>query len=544
MAVTAAKPEVFSRKASGLVRVMSPWSAFIYNFLAMGIIFPWIYVEAPVLFPGVSVWMACLIGMLIELPIAVAYVWVASAMPRSGGDYVFQSRVFGGAAAFPIVLSGIVFWQALGLALLGWQFALLGLSPLFMGLGVHYQDAGLINAAVWVQSRTGIVVVSLAASGLMALLTISGLKNFVRVQYFMFLFTAIFIVVMIAQFLRTSPDSFATAMNHFAAIANNNPNYYAWLQHDVSSTGYDLMPKFAIGATLLAAPIAWMSTQWATYSVEQGGEIKGGKVFKNQFFMLVGSLIAVGIIMAVIAATEQRAVGTSFFHAASASFFGGVTKSGQGIGNVLPFPATLAIVISPNPVIVILVCVGIMACAMQMFCNIFIGATRIMVGMSLDGVLPTWVSEINGRTRTPVNAHIVYWIIGVIMILGWNYVGFWSKMTLGIIFAPGYVFMFSSLAAALLPYRAKALYESSPGSHIQLGGIPVVTILGLIGFVFALGVEIAFLVNPKYGLTGTASYVFLAGVFIVCVVGYWIGRQYQKGRGIDLSYAFQEVPPE
>jgi APA family basic amino acid/polyamine antiporter len=544
MAVSTAKPEVFSRKASGLVRVMSPWSAFIYNFLAMGIIFPWIYVEAPVLFPGVSVWMACLIGMLIELPIAVAYVWVASAMPRSGGDYVFQSRVFGGAMAFPIVLSGIVFWQAIGLALLGWQFALLGLSPLFMGLGVHYQSVGLINAAVWVQSRTGIVIVSLVISGLMAILTISGLKNFVRVQYFMFLFTAIFIVVMIAQFLRTSPATFATAMNHFSAVANDNPNYYAWLQHDVSATGYDLFPKFAIGATLLAAPIAWMSTQWATYSVEQGGEIKGGKVFKNQFVILVGSLIVVGFIMALIAWSEQRAVGTGFFHAASASFYGGVSQSGQGIGNVLPFPATLAIVISPHPIIVILVCVGIMMCALQMACNIFIGATRIMVGMSLDRVLPTWISKVNGRTRTPVNAHVVYFFIGVIMILGWNYVGFWSKMTFGIIFAPGYVFTFSALAAALLPYRAKALYEASPGARYKVAGIPVVTIVGLIGFVFGLSVEIAFLVNPKYGLTGTLAYVFLAAVFVACVVGYWIGRGYQKGKGIDLSYAFLEVPPE
>jgi len=44
MATAAAKPEVFSRKASGLSRVMSPWSAFMYNFLTMGVIFPWTFV--------------------------------------------------------------------------------------------------------------------------------------------------------------------------------------------------------------------------------------------------------------------------------------------------------------------------------------------------------------------------------------------------------------------------------------------------------------------------------------------------------------------
>ena len=45
-------------------------------------------------------------------------------------------------------------------------------------------------------------------------------------------------------------------------------------------------------------------------------------------------------------------------------------------------------------------------------------------------------------------------------------------MTLGVTFACGYVFAISCLAAALLPYRAKALYEASPGAKYTLGGYP------------------------------------------------------------------------
>ena len=47
-----ARPEVFTRKASGLVRVMSPYSAFVYNILTMGIIFPWVFLISPTAFPG------------------------------------------------------------------------------------------------------------------------------------------------------------------------------------------------------------------------------------------------------------------------------------------------------------------------------------------------------------------------------------------------------------------------------------------------------------------------------------------------------------
>ncbi|HLB61313.1 MAG TPA: APC family permease, partial [Actinomycetota bacterium] len=92
----AAAPQVFTRRASGLVRVMSPYSAFIYNILTMGVIFPWTYIWAPAAFQGSNLTLGILFAFLFELPIALAYVWLATALPRSGGDYVFQSRVFGG----------------------------------------------------------------------------------------------------------------------------------------------------------------------------------------------------------------------------------------------------------------------------------------------------------------------------------------------------------------------------------------------------------------------------------------------------------------
>ena len=544
MEATAAKPEVFSRKASGLSRVMSPWSAFIYNFLTMGVIFPWTFVWAPEAFPGVAVWMACLFATLLELPIALAYVWMATAMPRSGGDYVFQSRVLGGAVGFPIVMSGFVIWILQWLALAGWLFANLGLAPLFLGLGVHYHSTGLINAGIWAEGKSGIVTVSIIGMALMATLLTSGFKNYVRLQYLMFIGTGVIVVIMLAQFLRTSPEHFAVAINHFNGIVDKNPHYYSWLQHDVSSTGFNISPKFALGATLLAAPIAWTSTQWATYSVEQGGEIQGARVFKNQMFIIVGSLIAVGIVLALIAWAEQRAVGTGFFNAASASYYGAISKSGTGIGSVLPFPGVLAIVISPNPIITVLVAFGFMLASLQITCNCYIGCTRIMVGMSLDRTLPAWFSKVSSRFRTPVNAHVVYFALGVLWCIGYNYSASWYSLTLGVTFAAGYVFVFSSLAAALLPYRAKALYEAAPGASLKLLGIPLVTIFGLIGFVAGMGAEIAFVTKSGYGLKGTTPYIVVAAIIAACLVIYWIGRTYQKGKGIDVSYAFLEVPPE
>jgi len=288
----------------------------------------------------------------------------------------------------------------------------------------------------------------------------------------------------------------------------------------------------------------WTSLQWATYSVEQGGEIKGARVFKNQMFIIVGSMIAVGVVLALIAGTEERAVGTAFFNAVSHSYYYGVSASGDGIGSILPFPGMFAIVISNNWIITILVAVSFMLASLQITCNCYIGMTRVMVGMSLDRTLPAWFSKVNPRFRSPVNAHVIYFVLGCVCIYGYNYWASWYTMTLGVTFACGYVFTISCLAAALLPYRAKALYEASPGAKYTLGGIPLVTIFGAIGFVFGLWALIMFLTKSAYGLTGRTPYIVVASIFIICVIGYVIGRAYNKGKGIDVNYAFLEVPPE
>src|SRR4030065_1283782 len=132
---TAAPAEVFVRKSSGLVAVMSPSAAFVYNILTMGLIFPWTYLWAPGALPGGKLVWGILLAMVVEIPIALVYVWLSTALPRSGGDYVFQSRVFGGGVAFSVVMSGYVIWILQWVALSGWLLACLGFGPLFLGLG-------------------------------------------------------------------------------------------------------------------------------------------------------------------------------------------------------------------------------------------------------------------------------------------------------------------------------------------------------------------------------------------------------------------------
>src|SRR2546429_4845468 len=125
-----AQVQVFTRRASGLVRVMSPYSAFAYNVLNIGVIFPWVYITTIALYPNANVWLGIIITGLFTAFLAVVYAGLASAMPRTGGDYVFQSRTlrpwFGFATVAMMILTFFLQWQARG----GWALFLLALVPL------------------------------------------------------------------------------------------------------------------------------------------------------------------------------------------------------------------------------------------------------------------------------------------------------------------------------------------------------------------------------------------------------------------------------
>jgi amino acid transporter len=84
---------------------MSFWDGFIYNFLAMGVIFPWVYAYAPGKFPGANLEIAIILTLLAQLPISFSYAFLSTILPVSGGDYIYQTRAFG-KIGFVSVMSG------------------------------------------------------------------------------------------------------------------------------------------------------------------------------------------------------------------------------------------------------------------------------------------------------------------------------------------------------------------------------------------------------------------------------------------------------
>lgn len=614
MATLSATPEVFTRKASGLVRVMSPYSAFVYNILTMGLIFPWTYLWAPGALPGGRLVWGILLAMLIEIPIAFAYVWLSTALPRSGGDYVFESRVFGGGTAFTVVMSGYVIWILQWVALSGWLLSYLGFAPLFLGLGASLSSPGLSNLGVWFTQSTGIIVTSIVNAFVALVILCSGFKNYVRLQWVMWYVVLIAFGVMFAVLFFTPPAQFVERLNAFAAASGGGANFYQTAVDAVTAAGIDLNPPVTLIATLLVAPIAWTSLQWATYSAQQNGEIKDARSFKNQAIIIVGSLIVTGLLLALLAAGLERLAGPQFLYVAGAGYWSLIPEA--TVGGFYLWPNIIAVAVTASPIVVLLIGLGYILNSHQIVHNCYIGMTRVMVAMSLDRLLPEWVSKVNERYHTPVNAHVAYFLASIPVILAYNLVPGWVGLTLGVTFGCGYVFIITCLAGALLPYRAKDVYEASPGAKytvnglvallftllgvaafiwtswvlapqafasavliwlVRLGAIaavvaflypmrthimgwlkgekaPWLSALGMIGGGFGMSMVVAFLLAPALGVLGNWNFedfprglwaqIIAFGIILLSAVWYLVVKNRQKTRGINVDFAFKEIPPE
>jgi amino acid transporter len=540
--MTTAKPEVFTRKASGLVRVMSPFSAFIYNVLTMGLIFPWTYLWAPGALPGGKLVWGILLAMVIEIPIAFVYVWLSTALPRSGGDYVFQSRVFGGGVAFTVVMSGYVIWILQWVALSGWLLSYLGFAPLFLGLGATTGSAAMANLGLWFTSSTGIVITSILNAFIAMMILISGFKNYVRFQAVMIAFTLLAFFSMLVVLFLGNPATSMGKIDNFAFALSGVKDFVQTARDASVAAGIDLKPPFSLLATLLIAPIAWTSLQWATYSAQQNGEIKNARSFKSQSFIIVGSLIFAGILLAILAAALEKAVGSEFLYVAGAGYWAGVGEA--TISGFWLWPNIIAVALSASPLVILIISLGYILNSHQIVHNCYIGMTRVMVAMSLDRVLPEWVSRVSDRFHTPVNAHITYFLASIPVILVYNLYPGWVGLTLGVTFACGYVFVITCLAGALLPYRAKDVYEASPGAKYKIGNVPMVTVLGGLGFIFGGVMVLMFMLYPQLGLTSNLAYGVVFGVLVFSALWYYIMKQAQKSRGINVDFAFKEIPPE
>jgi amino acid transporter len=314
----------------------------------------------------------------------------------------------------------------------------------------------------------------------------------------------------------------------------------------------------SLAAIFLAMPYIVFFNLWPNWGATLYGEVKGADDFKRNFWGMALALIVTTALGVVFFLLVNKTVTWDFLNSANAAYWNyrwGFTTEAPPL-NFWPYPALLAMFLTDSPILQFIV---ILAMSMWFFGwagTVFLSSTRVIFAAAFDRLLPEAVATIEPRTRTPIWALALMIVPGLIVSYLYVYnVANFASLTLASTLVIAVTYLGSTIAAILLPYTKKDLYEASPIAKYKIVGVPLITVCGVIFAAFLVFLLYQWLLDPNalYGIgysinengykNGT-SLVYM-GVMYVLALGIYIGaKAYRRQQGVDLDKVYKEIPVE
>jgi basic amino acid/polyamine antiporter, APA family len=169
-------------------------------------------------------------------------------------------------------------------------------------------------------------------------------------------------------------------------------------------------------------------------------------------------------------------------------------------------------------------------------------ASRNFLAYSIDGLMPRALGNVHARYHTPVNALVLVGAGSIAALAAFVWVDVFATLVGIFGFILGFIVV--SIAAIVFPYRRRDLFEASPVNR-RFAGLPVMTMVGVLSLIALVIMAWAFLTDPSAGLNGHPGLIWMnVGIFFSGLVIYYIAKAVQKGRGVDISRRFAEIPIE
>ncbi len=532
--------EVFSRQASGMTRVVSPLTALAYSFVAPNITQASFYLLwAVTLFPGAQMQWAIMF-MLTLIPFAAIYVYFSSSMPRSGGEYIYISRVLtpflGFLASWTLTIVGLN-WQANNTNyVVNWGF-----GHAITQFGLIYQNSGLTNLGLELSKTQGswlVWIVGTISLCLSFYVIYLGTKVFMRFVWGAMILTWIMLAVYAGVLLTVNPTIIANGMKLLQGID------YQMVLNKAQELGWQ-RGAISVAATVMAG-ITFMNLTalGSTYSANIAGEIK--RVDRAQPLAQYGSIILFIIYYQIFTYVTYHGLGKDLLEAISKLNAAGADKEIFGSFPQTPF---LLVYATQNPILLLLGgplawglinWVGAMGLAFAPVRNLF--------AYAFDGMLPDKLNEVN-RRGSPVYAVLLGFVIS------------WFQFTINCI-TPllsayqiytitiwffGWIFL--SVAAIIFPWRRKDIWEKSPALVRQsIAGVPWIVIAGVIGLIVSVAAVYFTFVPAVLASSLTLQLPPLLVSFgfymILPIILYFVAIAINKQRGVSLEKRFKEIPPD
>jgi amino acid transporter len=533
----------FARKASGLVRGLSMTDAFAVGFMNQGLT-PSIWFAITFglgVFLGGNLIIACLLSFVLA-GIGFPIVWgvLGGSMPRSGGEYIYNSRI-----VHPIF--GIA--QSFGDAMI-WLMWIYVLAPLAVdpGLTITFTYLGWTGAADWVVSSAWVTFFLATVFNIVGFLfVVFGIKIFALVQKIV-MFFGMGGAIVIGLVLTFTSHAHFVAKWDAAAAASNSPVYQGFIAKVGEAAGQVMPTTWTWTATLgTMVAMSWLFAY--AYSISFiGGEVKrpDKTIIWANFFAIAVPFV----FMLWFAIILNRAVGYQFLNASAWN-----DQNGPINGFNMPYGTNfidLAVYSIGTASWYTKLAAAFMGLSYVAFTLWWIALSylafpRILFAWGMDRMGPKWFTDISPRWASPVKNYIVCFVLGELLLVLY-YTLLTDQMQNIIVtgFQVTSVFIPTAIAAFLFPYvkRAKGVWESSPYRTWRFAGLPVVVWGAIIDFVY-LGILLYYFVfNDAAKQFTLAGNIILVTAWVLGVLWYFFWKSRSKRVGVDVSLTYGELPPE
>jgi basic amino acid/polyamine antiporter, APA family len=529
------KPAVFVRKASGLIRTAGMRDVIGYNANAANVglllLFVFLYMGW---YSGANWIWATILSMLVILPLSLVYGYLSSAMPRSGGDYVWVSRVLGPPFGMMSNLNSsiwYIFYTGVPAAFLGRY----GLAPFFRTMGIYTGNTALIDVGNWFATKTGTFILGAILIIVVVGILSIGTKTYFKVQNILILFATASTIVTILVFLGKDHTSVMHAVSsHLASVSGQSDAASVITQSAKDFSGFAGHGAFSVYTTLLAMTVIYFNLSFMQASSFIGSEVKDARHIQLWAMPLTLALVGGGALVSIWA----------IVHASGYDFLSAIAladPSKLGLSSSLTF-TELAAYVANNVVLAFIITFGFIFWTYVWMPNETLNVSRCLMAYSIDGIFPAWFKRVNARTTTPVNAMTFVGVVAMIALALYVYTG-WLATLVGIF---GFIlsFLLVSLAAILLPFRLKNVFETSSINQ-RIAGVPVISIIGLLSLIAQGFMAWDFLADPNAGLRGHPRMLILnLVIFVSGFVVYYIAKFIRGRQGQDISLSFRELPEE
>ncbi len=524
-------------------------------------------------------WVAFIVGGLCIL-LALIFASLTSVMPRSGGDYVFSSRIVPRVGPLLGWLEswGLVFAS---IALLQFETVQMLKSTQVEGriIGIGTGSAFFNGATSWFTDGTTGDVTGLP--GLISALVIFAIVGWVVLQptrrfhkivtYLTVLGIVGWALMALCGLLLFSPDAFAANLPKYANGITVDQLAKVAADNGYTS-GFSFLPTDAFTwPMMIMAGVMLFQFIGFQYSAYISGEVRGN-VKRGILIAVLGALAMAVLMNSLYAETLGRNLGMDAQTAWSAIWWGYIDPTKTAVG-ALPMASPnyfqlMGVVAHPDlwPIWTIVGAASTLFPFLLMPVYV-IFISRVALAWSLDRQVPEWFGEVSERLRAPANAIAATLVMGVLFLIMWAFpvlkwvgLGFLApnadpaldgKLNLAssaffTVLASAPSWIMPGVNAVLARFTRPDLVKDAPWIRWMplLGGVWLVFALVLYWFAGVAPIWSGIQGQGVAAYLNSSGVAFVILVFVVGIVWYALQALRNRRAGIQTDLMYQALPPD